>query len=79
MPLVAFAEKVKADLNLGMVRIIGDPQKLVSKVALCGGSAMDLLKFAVRSGADVYLTGEVRHNGEMEALDQEMAVVDGGD
>ncbi len=78
MPLVAFAEKVKADLNLEMVRIIGDPQKLVSKVALCGGSAMDLLKFAVRSGADVYLTGDVRHHGALDALDQGMAVVDAG-
>ena len=57
MPLAAFAEKVKADLGLEMVRMSGDPKRLVSKVALCGGSAMALLEYAVQPGADVYLTG----------------------
>jgi len=78
MTLAAFAEKVKADLGLEIVKITGDPQKLVSKVALCGGSAMDLLKHAVRSGADAYLTGDVRHHGALDALDQGIALVDAG-
>jgi putative NIF3 family GTP cyclohydrolase 1 type 2 len=78
MPLAAFAEKVKADLGLEMVRMSGDPKRLVSKVALCGGSAMALLEYAVRSGADVYLTGDVRHHGALDALDQGIAVVDAG-
>lgn len=78
MALAAFAAKVKTDLDLDVVRITGDPERLVSKIALCGGSAMALLEHAVNSGADVYLTGDVRHHGALDALDQGIAVVDAG-
>ncbi len=78
MSLAAFAEKVKKDLDLDVVRIAGDPKRPVSKIALCGGSAMALLEHAVNSGADVYLTGDVRHHGALDALDQGIAVIDAG-
>lgn len=78
MTLAEFAEKVKKCLGLDLVRVTGDLESRVLSVALCGGSAMSLLPQALNSGADVYLTGDVRHHGALDALAQGIAVVDAG-
>lgn len=78
LTLAEFARKVKDCLKLEVVKVSGDPERSISKVALCGGSAMMLLEYAVKSGADVYMTGDVRHHGALDALDQGIAVVDAG-
>jgi ribonuclease HI len=77
-PLRVFAEQVGDALGLQAVRLAGDPERMVSDVALCGGSAMSLLKRAVESGADVYVTGDVKHHDALNALGQGIAVIDAG-
>lgn len=44
------------------VRAAGDPDAEVRRVALCGGSGDSLLGAARAAGADVYLTGDLRHH-----------------
>ncbi len=78
LTLVDFAQKVKVCLGLEVVKVTGEPERLVSKVALCGGSAMMFLPHALKCGADVYLTGDVKHHGALDAVDQGIAVVDAG-
>jgi dinuclear metal center YbgI/SA1388 family protein len=78
MNFADFAQKVKDCLGLELVKISGDPQRSISKVALCGGSAMMFLDYAVKCGADVYITGDVKHHGALDALEQGIAVVDAG-
>ena len=36
------------------------------------------LDYAIKCGADVYLTGDVKHHGALDALEQGIAVVDAG-
>ena len=44
------------------VRAAGDPNGQIRRVALCGGSGDSLLSAARAAGADVYLTGDLRHH-----------------
>jgi hypothetical protein len=44
------------------VRAAGDPNTEIRRVALCGGSGDSLLGAARAAGADVYLTGDLRHH-----------------
>lgn len=44
------------------VRAAGDPDGRISRVALCGGSGDSLMGAARAAGADVYLTGDLRHH-----------------
>lgn len=44
------------------VRAAGDPDAPIRRVALCGGSGDSLLGAARAAGADVYLTGDLRHH-----------------
>jgi dinuclear metal center YbgI/SA1388 family protein len=48
------------------VRVAGDPGQRVESVALCGGAGDFLLDRARASGADVYLTSDLRHHPASE-------------
>lgn len=76
--LRAFAEQARDALGLQALRLAGDPGRRVSRVALCGGSGMALLHRALKAGADVYVTGDVRHHDALNALARGIAVVDAG-
>ncbi|HEX6886573.1 MAG TPA: Nif3-like dinuclear metal center hexameric protein [Candidatus Nanopelagicales bacterium] len=68
MPLRAFAEVVARTLpaTAGGIRVAGDPDRLVGRVAICGGAGDSLLGAAEAAGADVYLTSDLRHHRASE-------------
>jgi dinuclear metal center YbgI/SA1388 family protein len=78
-PLSAFASRVARGLPATSwgVRASGDPDVLVSRVAVCGGAGDSLLGAAARSGADVYVTADLRHHpADEHRRISEMALVD---
>ncbi len=60
------------------VRLAGDPHRVVSSVAVCGGSGGDLVNAAARAGAEVLITGDVGYHAAREALALGVAVIDAG-
>jgi dinuclear metal center YbgI/SA1388 family protein len=80
MTLVEFAASVAERLpaTAGGVRAAGAPDRLVGTVAVCGGAGDAYLAAAAGSGADVYLTSDLRHHvvGEFVADPANPAVVD---
>ncbi|WP_194861086.1 Nif3-like dinuclear metal center hexameric protein [Dietzia sp. SYD-A1] len=64
MTLAGFTALVGARLprTVWGVRAAGDPDTEIRRVALCGGSGDSLLGAARAAGADVYLTGDLRHH-----------------
>lgn len=64
MTLAAFTRLVADRLPVTEwgVRAAGDPDARIRRVALCGGSGDSLLGAARAVGADVYLTGDLRHH-----------------
>ena len=40
----------------------GDPQRVISKVVVCGGAGDDMWEAALEAGADAFVTGEIRHH-----------------
>lgn len=49
------------------VRAAGDPDRVVTTLAVCGGSGDSLLGAAARCGADAFLTADLRHHPASEA------------
>lgn len=78
LPLADLARRVKEVCRVPAVRLVGDPQRPVRWIAVCGGSGGDLLQAASRAGADVLITGDLDHHEALEALDLGLAVVDAG-
>jgi dinuclear metal center YbgI/SA1388 family protein len=70
--LAGFAESVAAALPATAhgVRVAGDPERPVRRVALCGGAGDFLLDAVRRTDADVYVTSDLRHHPAGEFLEQ---------
>lgn len=49
------------------VRAAGDPDQVVRRLAVCGGSGDSLLGAAATAGADAFLTSDLRHHPASEA------------
>ena len=57
-----FLRQVMHAFNLPVVRHTRLPGILISKVALCGGSGAEFLRDAIGSGADIYLTADIKYH-----------------
>jgi dinuclear metal center YbgI/SA1388 family protein len=64
LTLRQFAQRVAGALpvTVGGVRVAGDPDRPVRRVAVCGGSGGSLHGAAASAGADVLLTSDLRHH-----------------
>lgn len=62
----------------GGIRAAGRPDRVIGTVAVCGGAGDSYLSAAAASGADLYLTSDLRHHvvGEFVADPANPAVVD---
>ncbi|WP_242906318.1 Nif3-like dinuclear metal center hexameric protein [Actinomadura terrae] len=71
--LKEFASRAAAGLPATAwgVRAAGDPDRPVRTVAVCGGAGDSLLDAARASGADVYLTADLRHHPASEFTEQD--------
>ncbi|SLM32844.1 NGG1p interacting factor 3 protein, NIF3 [Desulfamplus magnetovallimortis] len=65
-----FAIVIKDVFHAENVRIAGSPEMKVKRVALCTGSGGSLLKTFFMSGADLFVTGDIKYH---EARDIETA------
>lgn len=76
--LEAFAQRVKARLDVPMVRVVGDLQRPVRKAAVLGGSGDRYWKNAQFRGADVLVTGDVDYHTAQDAWMAGIAIIDPG-
>jgi dinuclear metal center YbgI/SA1388 family protein len=72
MPLRTFVERLAARLpsTAGGVRVAGPPDAVVRRVAVLGGAGDDLFDAVRASGADVYVTADLRHHPALEAREE---------
>jgi len=70
--LAGFARRVADALpaTLGGVRVAGDPEREVRRVALVGGAGDFLLDQVARTDADVYVTSDLRHHPAAEFVEK---------
>lgn len=78
LSLADFAARLSRDLAAPGLRFVGDPGVRVGKVALCSGSGASLMRAAVRAGADVLVTGDIKYHDARDAEELGLALVDAG-
>ena len=78
MELVLFAEMVKDRLGIETVRVAGEPDLQVKRVALCTGSGSSLMEGFYSSGAQVYITGDLRYHDARAAEAKKLGLIDIG-
>ena len=66
----SFLTHLKSIFGLKVVRHTIFRNRFIRKVALCGGSGSFLISNALRSGADVYITGDIKYHEFFDANDR---------
>ena len=69
---------VKHKLNLGSLKVFGDMQAEVSRLAISPGSGKTAIAAAIAKGADVLVTGDIGHHDGLDAVEQGLCVIDAG-
>lgn len=62
VPLARMAEQIKSRLGVAPVRVVGNPEQVIQKAALCSGSGGGLVAAFLASKADVYITGDIKYH-----------------
>ena len=77
MKLRAFLGRVRRSLSIPHLRYAGDPERLVRRAAVCGGSGADLLPAAIAAGADAFVTADVKYHAFHDSTGA-IALIDAG-
>ena len=72
-----FVDLLLEVLNLDIVQMAGELPETITAVALCGGSGSEFAETAKRSGADLYISAEIKHNVGRWAEENDFCIIDG--
>lgn len=56
--------------------VVGDLDREITRVAVVSGNGMSVLKEAAESGAELFISGDIRYHDANDALDYGMAMLD---
>lgn len=74
---IDFVKYVAEKLNVGGIKYT-PTEKMIKKVAVCGGSGGDLYPAAISAGADAYVTANIKHNLFIDMRRDDFCVLDAG-
>lgn len=76
------AQKVKETFGLDALRLVGydqaDLERVIERVAICGGSGQFFYKDALAKGAEVYITGDIYYHTAQDMLSDGLLALDPG-
>ena len=78
MDLKSLAHMVKQKLKLRHLRYTGDPRLQVKKVAICSGSGGGLMADFFKSGAQAYISGDLRYHDARDTESFNLGLIDIG-
>lgn len=78
MTLRQCCELVKEKFGLNGVKVFGDMEQTVRRVAISPGSGKHMSELAIAKGADVFVTAEIDHHEGIDSVAQGVAIIDAG-
>jgi putative NIF3 family GTP cyclohydrolase 1 type 2 len=71
-------QKIKELLHVPVLPYAGDLDTMVTKVAVLGGAGASFMDIVKASGAQLYVTGDVKYHDAQQAVKLGLVVADGG-
>ena len=71
-------EDIKQAFSLENVKVFGDLERKVKTAAISPGSGKSVISNALQAGVDVLITGDIDHHEGIDAVAQNMTVIDAG-
>jgi len=77
--ILEYAKSVKIALGCNSIKLYcTDKDKLISKVAFCGGSGSEFIEDAIKYKAEVYITGDIKYHQAQDAMKNGLSIIDAG-
>jgi dinuclear metal center YbgI/SA1388 family protein len=73
-----FISLIKNKLNTPTIRIIGNTDRLINKVAVFCGSFDESLIGLIKNNSDILVTGDVKYHTAQDLLENEICTIDAG-
>lgn len=73
-----YLDIVKFQLDVKNLKVYGDIEKNISRVAVCGGSGSEFIYDAYKLGADIYITGDIKYHDAEMGIQLGLVLVDAG-
>lgn len=77
-PAEKFLRDVKDKLEASGIVVYGNYDKIIEKVALCGGAGSFLLEDAINESCDLMITGDVKYHEAMDMSNKGIIIADVG-
>ncbi len=78
LSLKDYCEFIKDTLNIEKLKVRGNLEDKIKKVAICSGAGADYISLASAKGADLYITGDVKYHEAQLAEELQLNLVDAG-
>ncbi len=78
MSLKELAEYVKLKFHLANVIMYGEGDRIVEKIAICGGSGKSMIPHALNNNCQVLVTGDLDYHSCLDAMQDGLALIDAG-
>src|SRR5574344_2101143 len=72
-----YLNQVKQKLSLPSIRYVGNENKRIKKIAICGGSGISFVNQAIEKNCDCFLTGDVKYH-DFLTYENEIIIADIG-
>jgi len=76
--LEACCKRVKKDFSLEAVRVFGNLEDPVRRIAISPGSGKHMIEPAIQKNADVLITGDIDHHEGIDAVARGVRIIDAG-
>ncbi|WP_440977761.1 Nif3-like dinuclear metal center hexameric protein [Sedimentibacter sp. LTW-03] len=77
--IIEYADQVKNKLGADHVKLYcNSSERVIERVAFCGGSGSDFIDNAIEKEADVYITGDIKYHQAQSALRNNLCIIDAG-
>lgn len=76
--LTELAVLIKKRFNVDRVKVLGNMNNKIRRIALCGGSGGSLINLAKNLGADLYVSGDISYHQARDAEDMNLSIIDLG-
>lgn len=78
LSLEQLCQRTKEKLGLEFLRVVGDMQKQVRKIAVVSGAGASFIEQSHQQGCEVLLTGDIKYHEARLAMDLGIALIDAG-
>jgi len=76
--LPIYANNVKKQLDIESVKMAGDSNKAIKRIAFLNGSGSKFIRNAKVAGADLLVTGDLGYHEMLDAVEMGLCVIDAG-